>query len=264
MQMSMSKQNPLVRFNQVTITRQDQCVLRDVDWKVFPGEHHFILGNNGSGKTTLIELLMGFLWPDEGTIHVLGQKYGEVDLREVRKNFGQLSPWLLERIRPHFLVREVIASGMEGLIGKPGKISGKTRGRMQQLLRFFELENYAERTYGTLSSGEQMRVILARALVHQPRLLVLDEPFAHLDVHARLKMYVYLERLVKQQGRRLSIILITHHLRDILPFFTHGILLHGNQAQILPKAKALTRANLAKTYSVKPEFLRYLESVPKK
>lgn len=238
---------PLIQLNSVSIMRGEKKVLKNFSWETKPGEHWFILGENGCGKTTLIEIISGYLWPQEGSVMVLGERYGSVDVRDLRKRIGYVSPWIFNRMRFNVPLSHVVASGIDASAGYWGKLSPELVRRVKKSLKFFGIENLYDRPFGACSSGQQLRSILARAHFNAPKILVLDEPFAQLDIGARLTMYSYLKKLSLQKNAP-QIIMVTHHLEDIQPLFTHGmimkegkILIQGLRRRILDR-KVLQQA----------------------
>jgi iron complex transport system ATP-binding protein len=218
------KKKYLIELRSVSITRGGRAVLCNIDWHTRGGEHWFLMGNNGSGKTTLMEILMGYLWPQQGSVSILGERFGHVYLQDLRKQVGYVSPWIFSHTGDNIPVVDVIASGMDGSVGYGTGISPGTRLLIEQQLAFFQCEGLEKRRFGTLSSGQQLKVMLARSLIGSPRILILDEPFSMLDMGSRYTMYRYIHGIcTKHAGPQL--ILVTHHLDDIQPVFTHGLIL---------------------------------------
>ena len=219
----------IISLNKVSVVREGKTILRDLSWATRPGEHWFVMGANGSGKTTLMEVLAGYQWATRGHVAVAGAVFGQTSIPELRQHVGYVSPWIFRRMPPETLAGDVAASGVDGSAGSPVRHSVKVSRAARQALNARGCLQLARRRFGTLSSGEQLKVIMARALVNAPAVLILDEPFAVLDVAARAGMYHDLARIA---GRRDApqIILITHHFEDILPFFTHGLFL--NQGRV--------------------------------
>jgi iron complex transport system ATP-binding protein len=218
-------QQKIIELKNVSIHRGGQLVLNGVNWSTSAGQHWFILGGNGSGKTTLLEILMGYLWPQKGAVSVLGQRYGRANLPELRRRIGYVSSWIFERMQLFYPVRDVVASGLEASVRYGGDEKKGLNQKIRNVLADFSGLEILEKRFGELSSGEQFKVILSRALIHQPALLILDEPFSYLDIGARQKAYRLLEGLVKKEDAP-QIVLVTHHLEDILPFYTHGAMMH--------------------------------------
>jgi len=247
---------PLLELKNVSITRGERQVLCGINWSVNRNEHWVLMGPNGCGKTTMLEIISGYLWPKEGEVHLLGEKLGEVYLPDLRKKIGFVAPWVLGRIQDNVPVEDVVASGFDASIGYVGKISPKVKSQIHHQLKFFEATELYSRSFGQLSSGEKLKVILARSLVSKPHLLILDEPFSHLDLSSRYHCYNFLDKLSKTpQGP--SIILVTHYLEDICPFFSHALLLKAGSIMVSGKKDmVITPELLSHTFHVSNNFKR--------
>lgn len=236
----------LIHLERVTMYRGNKMVLDDFSWKTQRAENWFILGENGCGKTTLVEIIAGYIWPQSGDVTVLGKRYGAVNLCDLRERIGYVSPWIFDRIQNNILLSHVVASGLDASAGFWGDLEDTVFNQVKRLLRLFGINDLYDRPFGECSSGQQLKAILARALINRPEILILDEPFAQLDIGARLNMYTYLTRL-SEQRRAPQIIMLTHHLEDVRPFFTHGMIMkegkileQGSRRSILNK-KTLER-----------------------
>ena len=177
---------------------------------------------------------MGYLWPQQGSVSVLGRRYGRTCLPELRRGIGYVSTWIFERTRGHYTVKGIVASGLDASICHRGQYDPQTHKKVCDILDSFSCLDLLEKTFNELSSGEQFKVILCRALINRPALLILDEPFALLDIGSRQKAYLVLEHIARGVSAP-QIILVTHHLEDIRPFFTHGVIMQ--KGQIIKKGK---------------------------
>ena len=162
-------------------------ILKGIDWQVEEGERCFILGANGAGKTTLVRMLMGYAWPVFGaTVEVLGHRFGSVNLQELRKRIAWVSPlmhqWLGERA---WTGREMVLSGPDATIGLFRQPTEEEEQRARELMDSLSASHLMERPVATMSSGEQVKVLIARALMTHPRLMILDEPSVYLDIAGR-------------------------------------------------------------------------------
>lgn len=238
----------LVHLEKISLIRGGRKVLRDITWDIRRGSHWFILGENGSGKSSLLEVLMGYLWPCAGTVKVLGEKYGKTDLPELRKKIGFVAPWISKRIKAGETVREVLAGGLKASIRYYQNIDSKTGAQIRLKLKQMGVSHLAEKAFDKISSGEQLKVLIARALMPDPEILILDEPFSALDIGSRTKIYHLLEKISRQKNAPV-ILLVTHHFDDILPFFTHGVVLKGGRMVLNgAKAKILTTPLMRKVF----------------
>ncbi|WP_094699764.1 ABC transporter ATP-binding protein [Brevibacillus laterosporus] len=204
--------------------RGDTPILKEISWDIHSGEHWCLLGLNGSGKSTILQLLNGYLWPTSGEIEVLGKKFGTYDLRQLRKEIGLVSSSLQQQLRGSDTAIDIVLSGKHASLSlyEP-TIQGEVE-QAKALLEQFGCTHLQHRTYQVLSQGERQRILLARALMASPRLLILDEPTTGLDFIAREQLLQYVDTLTKQPNAP-TIIYVTHHIEEILPCFTHTLLL---------------------------------------
>ncbi len=217
------KQNVL-RLEGVRIER-DQClILEDVDWTVRKGEHWVILGANGSGKTSLLRALAGYFMPTAGEIFLLGKQYGRADWREVRLRVGIVSSAVRQMMADAERALFSVVSGKYAMIDYWGEPETADRRRAERILRQVECGHLAARSWACLSQGERQRVLIGRALMARPSLLVLDEPCAGLDPGARENFLLFLERLGRRRNAP-TLVLVTHHVEEITPVFTHVLML---------------------------------------
>jgi iron complex transport system ATP-binding protein len=228
--------------------RRSVPILSDINWRVNPGENWGILGPNGCGKTSLLSAVTGYLTPTSGDMRVLGCTYGRSDWRELRKRIGIVSNTLNRKIEYNETALDAVASGPAAVINTWKPAAPKTRAEAARLLRSWQCSKLADRPWGVLSQGERQRVLIARALLAAPPLLLLDEPCAGLDPVAREKLLHLIE---KQAARRAgpAIVFITHHVEEITPAFTHVLLLRkGSVHAAGPVDATLTSKNLSATF----------------
>jgi iron complex transport system ATP-binding protein len=227
-----------------------------MNWVTYKGEHWFIMGPNGSGKTTLVEILMGYLWPQKGEVRVLGEVFGRTNLQELRTKVGYVSPWIFRRMPPETPVEDVVASGFDSSVGFFGRQTPAIKRAVLRQLRFSGCLSLKNRAFGMISSGQQFKVILARALVHQPALLILDEPFSLLDIGARMEMYRLLTQLA-EGPRAPQLLLVTHHREDLLPVFDRGLILkNGRIHRQGRRADVLAPLNLSSAFGIPVDTVR--------
>ena len=247
----------LLHFSQVSVLREGATLVDRVDWSVAEGERWVVLGPNGAGKTTLLQLASANLHPSRGTATVLGEQLGAVDVFELRPRIGLASAALAERIPFDEIVHNVVVTASYGVVGR-WRESYETfdHARASELLAALGADHLADRTYGTLSEGERKRVQIARALMTDPELMLLDEPAAGLDLGGR-------EDLVRRLGvlaadvEAPALILVTHHVEEIPPHFTDVLLLReGRIVAQGPVEIALTEANLSATFGMPLELER--------
>lgn len=243
----------------VSVRQGGRRILEDIDWSVGAGEHWALVGANGSGKTTLLKVLTGYLWPSRGEVEVLGERFGQVDLRDLRRQIGWVSVSLGEQVALHHgddAALAVVASGRDASIGLYRPVGEAVFAEARSLLAWIGGEALVDRPFGVLSQGERQRVLLARAWMGHPRLLILDEPASGLDLVARETLLAGLSRLVTESSDAPSVLYVTHHIDEILPWFTHAIVLKdGRMAGRGPKEDTLTDAVLSAAFGVAVEVV---------
>jgi iron complex transport system ATP-binding protein len=215
---------PVVELENVSFCRKKRTILSDVSWRIEEGRHWALLGANGSGKTTLLKILTGYEWPTFGTVRVLGERFGICDIGRLRKLIGWVSSAMTQRLPMQDQSIEVVASGLDASIGLYRQISEAEFARSLAVLKQLRAESIAEQDYGTLSQGEMQKVLIARALVCEPKLLILDEPCIGLDPAARQRFMNDLAVLAKS-NRAPTMILVTHHIEEIDPWIQNVLLL---------------------------------------
>jgi iron complex transport system ATP-binding protein len=234
----------------VTVRRGTTTILDSMDWQVAEGERWIVLGPNGAGKTTLMQIASARMPPTAGRASILGETLGRVDVFELRPRVGLASAALAEQIPGDELVRDVVLTAAYGVTGRwRERYEELDTDRALELLRVFEVDTLADRTYGTLSEGERKRVQIARALMTDPELLILDEPGAGLDLGGREELVGALAELAADPHSPV-LILVTHHVEEIPPGFTHMLLLgpHGTVQAAGPLAEVLTAENLSAAF----------------
>lgn len=239
---------PILDIRNLTVRRSETRILDDLSWTVQKGEHWVILGANGSGKTSLLSSLTGYLSPTSGTISVLGETFGETDWRELRTHVGIVSSSVRQMLADHEPALLTVISGKYAMIDYWGRVKAADRAAATRILRLVEASHLADRRWEVLSQGERQRVLIGRALMAKPRLLILDEPCAGLDPVAREHFVSFVQRLGTQRGAP-ALIFVTHHVEEIVPVFSHALLLRkGRVLDFGEKEAVLTSSNLSKTF----------------
>ncbi len=245
---SVSGMISLLRISRLSVRRGPVHLLRDVDWTVRRGEHWVILGANGSGKTSLLRALTGYLTPTEGEVELFGETYGTSDWRDLRKHVGVVSASIANLVHDEDTAAEIVVGGRHAMIGVWGRVRRTDRTRALRLLRHLRISRLADRRWEVLSQGERQRVLIARALMAGPALLILDEPCAGLDPVAREHFLADMGRLAaKPHGP--SLVLVTHHVEEITPGFTHLLALRrGRVLSAGPLRAGLTSAAVSRIF----------------
>jgi iron complex transport system ATP-binding protein len=239
---------PVLEVTGLRVERGRTVILRGLDWRIAPGEHWVILGANGCGKTTLLKALTGFLSPTAGDFAVLGRRYGEDDWRELRLHLGVVTSAFAASVPPSEVALDTVISGKYAQLDLWHAGTRADRIAARRLLRLAGLTRLVDREWAYLSQGERQRVLIARALMAKPRLLILDEPCAGLDPVAREKFLCFLDKLARKRGAP-SLVLVTHHVEEITPAFSHALMLSaGCIVAAGARADVLTSANLSTTF----------------
>ena len=264
----MKTKNAILSVAGLRIVRAGTVILDEVTWRVQPGEHWVMLGANGSGKTSLLSALTGYLMPTAGEVSVLGETYGESDWRKLRKKIGLVSSSVRQMMADEEPALETVASGKYAMIDFWGRVTRAEKKQALKLLRQVECGYLAERPWLVLSQGERQRVLIGRALMAKPRVLILDEPCAGLDPAAREHFLQFLQRLGTQKNSP-TLVLVTHHVEEIMPVFSHLLVLKsgrvlaaGKKPDTL-KAEILSHAFGAKV-KLESKKLRYAMSIKSK
>jgi iron complex transport system ATP-binding protein len=244
-----------IRFDAVDLDRLATPVLHSVDWTVGAGERCVVLGPNGSGKTTLFELASGYLHPTRGSVEILGHRLGRVDVRRLREHIGLVSTAVAKKLFPDVSAADVVVSAVHGAL-EPWwhEYSEHERSRARRLLADAGFGAIAERRFGVLSDGERQQVLIARALMSEPALLLLDEPAAGLDMGGRERLLATLSRVARDPSSPPTV-LITHHVEEIPPGFDHVLLLRDGRVVCAgPLRDTMTAESLSETFGIALEL----------
>jgi len=259
------KKLPVLEIDGLSIIRGTTKILRNVNWRINRGEHWVILGANGSGKTSLLSALTGYFSATEGEIALLGEQFGEADWRELRTKIGVVSSSVRLMMQESETALETVVTGRYAMIDYWGKVKPADARRARSILRQIDCLYLADRPWSVLSQGERQRVLIGRALMGDPELLILDEPCAGLDPVAREHFMQFVNRLGRQKNAP-TLVLVTHHVEEIMPVFTHvmmlrdGTVLETGKKKEMLTAKKLTEAFRAKVRPVE-QGGRYLLKV---
>jgi len=235
----------------LSIHRSGVTILRNINWSVHAGQHWVILGANGSGKTSLLKSLAGYMTPSKGEITALGEEYGGSDWRELRKHIGVVSASISQLIHEEDVALELVAGGRNAMIGVWGRVPKEDFARARRLLTTLRAAYLANRTWEVLSQGERQRVLIARALMANPAILILDEPCAGLDPVAREEFLLDIKKLAAQKSAP-ALILVTHHIEEVLPEFTHVLALRkGRITYSGKKSGAMTESILGPVFGAR-------------
>ena len=232
---------PVLEVCGLWVRRGRTTILRDVSWRVERGQHWVVLGANGSGKTSLLSALTGYLTPSAGEIAVLGERYGQTDWRELRKRIGLVSSSVRQMMPEDEPALDTVISGKYAMIDFWGRATRADRARAMRILRRIECDYLADRPWAFLSQGERQRVLIGRALMARPPVLILDEPCAGLDPVAREHFLQFLNRLGRMRNGP-TLVLVTHHVEEIMPVFSHALLLKSGEVLASGKKQTVLRS----------------------
>ena len=243
---------PVLQFADVTVRRGEATLLEGIDWTVEEDERWVVLGPNGAGKTTLMQVASAQIHPTAGVAGILGEVLGASDVFELRPRIGLTSAALAERIPRTERVHDVVVSASYSVLGRWREhYDEMDHERARDLMAELGVLRLADRTFGTLSEGERKRVQIARALMTDPELLILDEPAAGLDLGGREDLVSTLSVLAMDEEAP-AMVLVSHHVEEIPPGFTHALLLRqGRMVAAGPLEEVMTEEILSTTFGMK-------------
>jgi len=241
----------VVELAGVSIVRNGSTLINNISWEIDESDRWVVIGPNGAGKTTLLQVISAQIHPSSGVAGLLGEVLGTVDVFELRPRIGLTSAALAERIPRGERVHDVVVSASYAVVGRwREQYDELDHERASELLAQLGIDRLANRTFGTLSEGERKRVQIARALMTDPELLLLDEPAAGLDLAGRESLVTALGELAQDQYAPATV-LVTHHVEEIPNGITHAMLLKAGEVMAAgPLRDTLTADNLTKTFEV--------------
>jgi len=241
----------VLSFKDVGVVRGRKELLKDVTWQVGEGERWVVLGPNGAGKSTLMNIAAARMHPTRGTAGILDETLGRVDVFELRPRIGLSSSLIAGQIPAHETALNVVLTAAYGFTGRWREAYEKMDERRAfQLLHEWGMSTFMNQPFGKLSEGERKRVLIARALMTDPELLILDEPSAGLDVAGREDLVYRMAQLAADEEAP-TLVLVTHHLEEIPPGFTHALLLNGGEVVAAGDlASTLSEEKLSEAYGM--------------
>ncbi|EBH4259577.1 ABC transporter ATP-binding protein [Listeria monocytogenes] len=243
-------------FENVYLKRDNKTILSDINWVVNEKENWAILGLNGSGKTTLLQLLNGYLWPSSGRLQVLGHIFGQTSLPELRKSIGWVSNALDHQLKDYELSEQIVLSGKFASIGIYAKVTADELALAKKWLIDCGGISLIGKPYKILSQGERQIVLIARALMASPKLLILDEPCNGLDLFAKERLLEKIKKIAELPGSP-TMLFVTHHTEEILPCFDNIILLRDGEITHHGKTENLLTEEILQDFYQKPvELIR--------
>lgn len=245
-----------ILLENVSLKRNGKIILEDINWKVDRGEHWVLFGLNGAGKTAILNMINGYHYPTKGKVKILGHEFGKVDIREhIRKRVGLVSSSLQERFYKTDNAFEIVLSGAFTSIGLYETPTNEMRQKAISLLRELGCLPYADREYETLSQGERQRILIARALMNDPEILILDEPTNGLDFIAREYLLEVIEKIATASEGP-TLLYVTHHVEEILPVFRKTLLLReGKVFASGPTGEMISKGVLSEFFEMEVEVI---------
>lgn len=214
----------MIHIENIHLYRNDKKILNDLSWHVQKGQHWAILGLNGSGKTTLLKVINGYIWPNEGKVQVLGETYGKTYIPKLRTRVGWVSNAMIDNFNWQDNAIEIVLSGKFGALRLFNDVTEEEIDHAVSIMKHFHCDHLANKSFEHLSQGERQRVQIARAIMADPEILILDEPCGGLDLIERENLLQTIEQIAEAENGP-TLIYVTHHVEEILPCFSHVLLM---------------------------------------
>jgi len=252
------KNSSVIKIRNADLFLAEKQVLFDINWEVSQGDNWFVLGPNGSGKTTLTRMIMGYIWPKFGAeITVNNNTFGKCDVTAVRKDIAWVSPFLGNWTSSRkWTVEEIVISGIDSTIGLFRDSTTLEKEKAFEILKILESIDLYNKLFTELSSGEQIKVLIARALISKPRIMILDEACAYLDLKSREFLLDTIDRLANDNNSP-AIIFVTQRIEDIIPALNKGLIISdGRIITSGDREKVLTENNIEKTFNMSVKLIK--------
>ncbi|MGN7479669.1 ABC transporter ATP-binding protein [Solibacillus silvestris] len=214
----------MIHIENIHLYRNDKVILNNLSWHVQKGEHWAILGLNGSGKTTLLKVINGYIWPNGGKVQVLDETYGQTYIPKLRTRIGWVSNAMIDNFNWQDNAIEIVLSGQFGALRLFEEVSDEDIEKAVSIMKHFNCDHLANKSFEHLSQGERQRVQIARALMAEPEILILDEPCGGLDLIERENLLQTIGKIASGENCP-TLIYVTHHVEEILPCFNHVLLM---------------------------------------
>lgn len=239
----------VIEMKNVSWRRQGKEILHNIEWEVKNGEHWTVLGLNGAGKTTLLNMVNGYIWPTTGEVSVLGNQFGKTDILKLRRSIGWVSSSLGAKVNERHLAEDLVVSGKFAAVGLMfADPKDEDFEEAREWMRRLGVEHTYGQAYEKCSHGEKQKILIARGLIANPKLLILDEPTSGLDFIAREELLGTIQQLATSEDAP-TIIFVTHHIEEVLPVFSHTLLLEDGTVFAKGERKeVLTSENMSKLY----------------
>ncbi|MGX9134094.1 ABC transporter ATP-binding protein [Rummeliibacillus sp. JY-2-4R] len=242
----------VLHLQDVSLRKDESWILHHIDWEIQKGEHWVLYGLNGAGKTALLNMLCAYYFPTSGQVEVVGKTFGKSVLGDqLRRKIGIVSAGFQEMLNPLDSAFEIVLSGAYASIGLYDKPTPEIREKAIRLLHRLGSFDYADRNYETLSQGEKQRILIGRALMLDPELLILDEPATGFDFIAREALLKTVDEIAKMENGP-TIIYVTHHVEEILPVFQNTLLLKKGEVFAKGKTKEMLKSDTLSAFFETP------------
>ena len=249
----------ILDFQQVSFVRNKNYLLKAINWQVKKNEHWAILGLNGAGKSLLLQMITGSLWPSSGQRTVLGERYGKMSVPDLQRRIGWVSSALQSKFYGRDLAEEIVLSGLYSSIGLYESYEEEQLIQAKALLTDLGLSHLIHRSYHVLSQGEKQFVMIARAMMAQPEILILDEPCTGLDLFAREELLTRLEAF-SQLPNTPTLLYVTHHTEELLPIFTHLLMLKNGKVHAAGQRETIFTEEVLTSFYDQPIVLHPFSS----
>lgn len=249
----------ILDFQQVSFVRDKNYLLKAINWQVKKNEHWAILGLNGAGKSLLLQMITGSLWPSSGQRTVLGERYGKTSVPDLQRRIGWVSSALQSKFYGRDLAEEIVLSGLYSSIGLYASYEEEQLIQAKKLLADLGLSHLIHRSYHVLSQGEKQFVMIARAMMAQPEILILDEPCTGLDLFAREELLTRLQAF-SQLPNTPTLLYVTHHTEELLPIFTHLLMLKNGKVHAAGQRETIFTEEVLTSFYDQPIILQPFSS----
>lgn len=236
----------MIKFENICYKSGSRYLLHNINWTLYPGEHWILFGVNGSGKTTLLSILAGFNHYSSGKMQILGEEYSAYNILEIRSKIGWVSNSFFDKYYTMETPLTIVLSGLTGTLGVSRFMTDDKIKRAITLLKRLQLSDKIDQPFSYMSKGERQKVLIARALINSPEILILDEPCTGLDVYARELTLNIIDQLAKTT--KMTIIYVTHYLEEILPVFNKTLLLKSGKIFTQGNTIDIVNSNIFSAY----------------
>ena len=246
-----------INIEKATVCIDGKEILSDINWQVKKGDRVFVLGANGAGKTTLVKLILGYIWPLYGAkVEILGELFGSTNLNVLRKKIAWVSPFIQQHLDRCLTGLDMVLSGADGYLGFYRKATEDEYSNAVEILENLNATHLANKSILEMSSGQQMKILLARALLTNPELMILDEPNVYLDIAEREFILGKINEIATKK-QDLTIIFISQRIEDILPTFESGIIINeGKIDTIGNRETVLSQSNLKRIFGLDVKIIK--------